>query len=477
MGEKDEEVKTAAPDNDPSEEANEPIRSSDDLEEKKRTVHGLNAEGNFANTQIFIQSMNLTSPPGQVSQPENGQAYSLQVTKDCAAFVERYKNSEYLAVAILLSIFEVVRLSDLPDLMGPLLECLPAAPPEGGGAAAQFGDPYISMDKLLTTVGGKCLIAEDGQKYVSLGESSQQALQNLWTQFSALRSAISKWLIQTYKGSKYRTAFDTYQIVTAFARVISLDFADAKERIFPRLCSDPDNALLLGHILCKLYGDVHLRQKVDDILLEWFRSSGSWLWRPACLACAFLQSALNIDLFEPWIERTIKKRLIYMTKQDSSFAAVLLLRSQYFRTKFSTFLGDAVREAATRADRLSKAQIYLYLLRYCYYLIDSNQQDLPLVVCDNKAQLISLGPLLSQLMSLYALRQQLFWILRAYMKEISHYYYSKELLDHLAAYFYTLMQYAPDYRRDVLQFLDGLDNSLADRLQELLGCVCPEIAV
>lgn len=274
MGDKDEEVNTAASDKDSFEEANEPIRSSDDLEEKKRTVHGLYAEGNLANTQIFIQSMSLTSPLGP-SQPEEGQSYALQVTKDCVAFVERYKSSEYLAVAILLSVFEVVRLNDLPDLVGPLLEYLPAVPPEGGGASAQFGDPYISMDKLLATVSGKCMIAEDGQQYVSLGASSQQTLQNLWMQFSALRSSISRWLIQSYKDYRYRTAFDTYQIVTAFARVISLDFADAKNRIFPRLCSDPSNAPLLGHILCKLYGDIHLRQNVDDILLEWFHSSGS----------------------------------------------------------------------------------------------------------------------------------------------------------------------------------------------------------
>ena len=108
MSDEFEERQTVVED-DHSAEANEPISSTSDLEqEKKRVAHEFYAQGNTATTQIFIGhlgSMNLDSwqKNGALSTSPASQVYSLHTRQGCQEFVERYKNSEHLAVAIVLS--------------------------------------------------------------------------------------------------------------------------------------------------------------------------------------------------------------------------------------------------------------------------------------------------------------------------------------------------------------------------------------
>lgn len=127
MSDEFENKQAAAEENGPP-EANEPIRNASDLEqEKKRTSQDFYAQGNVGATQIFINrldSMNLDPllKPDASVEPPAGQTYSLHIRKECAAFVERYQNSERLAVAIVLSVFELVYLGDLPELKELLME-------------------------------------------------------------------------------------------------------------------------------------------------------------------------------------------------------------------------------------------------------------------------------------------------------------------------------------------------------------------
>ena len=129
---------TAGEDNPP--EANEPISTSSDLEqEKRRAAEAFYAQGNVGTTQIFVNhlgSMNLDPQlkPDAPAKPPADQTYALDIRKSCAAFVEQYKNSEHLAVAIVLSVFELVYLGDLPDLKEQLIEELPEAVPAGEDA-------------------------------------------------------------------------------------------------------------------------------------------------------------------------------------------------------------------------------------------------------------------------------------------------------------------------------------------------------
>lgn len=463
------EEKQAVAEDDHSAETNEPINSTSDLEqEKKRAAYEFYAQGNTAATQIFIGHLgSMGFDPWQKkaapSTPPASQVYSLHTQQGCREFVERYKNSEHLAVTIVLSVFELVYLGDLHELEELLMGELPdAASMEEDAPPAR--DPYTSVDTYLSTIGGERFISQEGKQYVGLGESNQKALQNIWEQFPGLRDPICRWLVRLCRNYKIRTAFDAYQMVCAFARVACLDFEDAQKRIFSRLYSSPENVGLLGNLVCKLYGETSLRGKLEELLLDWLDARDTWLWRPACLACSFLMPGLDEKWFTPALERAAGHRLHRLTKNDSTFLAILLLQSKYFRDLLAQLLGRMVRSAGDRRNRLAVAQTYLYLLRNCYYLVDNQRPELPLAACDVKGQQEALTLVLAEVMGHAGLRKQLYAILRVYLKELDHYQYSDDLFNHLCAYFYNLTLAAPAYWPDIIEFLAGFHGKLGKQL-------------
>lgn len=455
-------------------EDSKPISNSSDLEqEKQRIAQDFYAQGNIGTTQVFINSLGSMNWGAQqtqaaAAQPSSDQTYQLYTRKGCVGFVEQYKNSEHLAVAIVLSTFELVRLSDLSELKALLMEELPATELAEEDSVPSIRDPYISIDTFLSAIGGEWFTNQDNQQCVGLGKHSQQALQTLWEQFPALRDPICKWLVHLCRVYKFRTAFDAYQIVCAFVRVISLDFEDARKRIFSRLYSCSDNTGLLGNIMCKLYGDIALRQEIERMLLGWLSSESSWLWRPACLACSFLMPELDQSQFSPPLKKALGRRLGRLTREDSAFMSVLLIQSEYFRAMLASLLGKTVQRADKRAARLMATQTYLYLLRGCYYLVDADWLELPLAACDTRQQQQSLVPVLREAMSQITLRKQLYAILRAYLEELSLYQCSQPLFNHLCAYFYNMAQSAPDYWTDILQFLNNCKGKLSQQIYERL---------
>lgn len=475
-----EEVKGTDEDNSPLED-DKPIGSSSDLEqEKQRRAQDFYAQGNIGTTQVFINSlgsMNWDSQRKQApeARPTLNQTYQLHIRADCAKFVEQYKNSEHLAVAIVLSAFELVRLSDLSELKDSLMGELPAADPAREDDVAVVRDPYISVDTFLSAIGGEWFTNQDGQQCVGLGEDhSQQAMQNLWELFPSLRDPICRWLIHIYQVYKFRTAFDAYQIVCAFTRVISLDFEDAQKRIFSRLFSQCEYEILLGNIMCKLYEDIALRKKLDRMLLNWLAPKSDWLWRPACLACSFLMPKMELEQLSAPLEKAVKRRLIRLTRGDSAFLAVLLSQSSYFRIMLAGLLGKAVQQADRQAGRLTSIQSYLYLIRSCYYIVDAHHPELPLVACDTLEQQRCLTPILRETISQTSLRKQLYAILRAYLEELSRYQCTPALFDHLCAYFYNMAQSAPEYWPDILQFLNRCKGKLPQQIYErLYPLYCP----
>lgn len=455
-------------------EANEPISTSSDLEQaKKRAAEAFYAQGNVGTTQIFVNhlgSMNLDPQlkPDASAKPPADQTYALDIRKDCAAFVERYQNSEHLAVAIVLSVFELVYLGDLPDLKEQLMEELPEAVPAGEDATPLVRNPYISVDTFLSVIGGEWFTSEEGRQYVGLGTRTQKALQNLWEQFPALRDPICRWMVRLCQNYKVRTDFDAYQMVCAFARVVSIDFEDAQKRIFSRLYSSQRNTGLLGNLVCKLYGEAGLEKKLEQLLQRWLSSGSSWLWQPACLACSFLMPKLDEERLTPALEKAVRLRLVHMSRDDSAFLAILMLQSEYFRTLLARLLCQMMQRANGHTERLAVAQTYLYLLRDGYYLVDRRQPELPLAACDTSEQQRFLTPVLAVVLGQTSLRRQLNVILRAYLEELDHYRCSDRLFGHLCAYFCNMGNAAPDCRPDILRLLSSCRGSLAEHLREYL---------
>lgn len=464
------EEKQAVTEDERTQENNEPIDSMSDLEqEKKRTAHEFYAQGNTATTQIFIghlESMNLDlwEKKGAPSGPPASRTYSLRVREECREFVEQYKNSEHLAMAIVLSVFELVYLGDLYELNKLLMEELPDVVPEGENTPPAR-NPYISVDTCLSTIGGEWFTSREGKRYVGLGKDAQKALRNLWEQFPALRDSICRWLIKLCGSYKARTVFDTYQMVCALARVASLDFEEVRKRIFPRLYSNAENLGLLGNLMCKLYGEADMRGEVEELLRDWLCAEDNWLWKPACLACSFLIPELGEACFGPDLERAVGRRLERLTRVNSMFLAILMLQSEYFRRLLAQLLERMVRRADRREKRLTVAQTYLYLLRSCYYLVDAQRPELPLAACDTKEQQEALTPVLAEVMGNVRLRKQLYAVLRAYLKELDFYQYSDSLFNHLCAYFYNLTRVAPIDWPDILDLLSHCPGELGQRLR------------
>lgn len=453
----------------------EAAESLSDLTRKKHAEKEFWAENNLAQTQIFINSMdgNLNFGHKQTTEtlksPKEGKRYNLQKQDECAEFVEAYRDGEYLAVALILCTFEAVVVGDLPELQLKMLNCLPVTNTEDGEENAQpRQDPYLSLNTILEVIGGKRFTMGDEQTCIGLGDGSAEALKHMMEQFPMLRNVIVRWLIQLNDNYKYRTSFDARQIAVAFARMISLDMYDAKRRIFPQLYSNADNAELLGTVLYLLYQDMEHRADAENILRQWMRSGGKWLWKSACMTCFFLEKDQQV-IYKEDLKKTIQKNMLFFQRRDWAFVVELLFDSRYFRTLFAEIFRDAYDESNNRTSRKIWAGEYVDLVRRCYYKVNHNRMELPLVVCDTRWQQQCLAPMIKMAMTDYYLRKQLYLILEAYLEELSNDTYSETTLKHLDAYFYNMASVMPEYLEDIQYFLRKCQNKVAKQIYQ---CLC-----
>ena len=440
---------------------------TDSLE--KRKVEYM-AQGNIGQNQVFIQNLyGAVSDVLQKSSPicsedkDKEKNYDLRDKNNCIEFIEKYKNSQYLAVAIILATFELVALGDLPDLEEQLMEYLPNTEfldNDEKKTTVQW-NPYISLNTILSIICGKRFEGKDGRSYTGLGEGTEQALVNILEQFPILRRGIIEWLIHLHETYHYHTSFDAYQITTAFARVISIDISDANTRIFPWLYTNPDNTGLLGNLVYRLYRDLELRKDIEAIILQWIKSDGIWLWKPACMAFAFLTEDGYQTSFETILLKRIESKILQMEGRDLNFIARLQKQYKSIRTIFARALNNVYHRADSREKRIGLSQIYINLVRRSYYQVDSCYIKLPLVTCDQKRQQEFLAPIICQVMSTYHLRKQLYSILVVYMEEISKYDFSIDLVNYLAAYFYNMASSYYAYQQDILCFLGNSTNDMA----------------
>lgn len=446
------------------------FKSVSDLEQEKQILleKKFQVEGNRAVTQIFIQSLetlNTSASPCPSTSSINtcDKLYNLKCRSECIEFVEHYQNSEYLIFAIILGTFEMVGSGDLSLLKNSLQEFLPlheTLDKDSTQVRVSY-NPYISLDTILHVIGGRHFVTDDGRQCIGFGDDSENILMNLWELFPMLRSAIISWLLRLNDDHPCNTAFDAYQIATAFSRIISLDIIDAKTKIFLPLYSNPNNAGLLGSIAYRLYQNISLREEMDKIVLAWARSKRFWLWRPAVLVYSFLEDGSNLEI--P-LKRALEKRLTSMEKADFNFISAVLMKKPRIRTLFADVFYRAYRAASSKEEKQTIAQTYVRFVNNGYYRVCSSRQALPLVACDTKQQQEFLAPLLVQVMVVYSTREQLYLILHAYLEEISRYSVSTELRAHLCAYFYNLTRAGSSYCQDVLWFLKKCNNEVANQI-------------
>lgn len=454
----------------------EQLDSEEELEQEKRSLHEFNAKENIADTQWFIQNLDKVfnincymKQEGTVSQERlNERTYDLENKKDCVEFIEEHMGDEYLLVALILCTFEFVTLGDLPNLRAELGTYLPQKEVMESKEEKHFfyqNNPYLSLDSIFDVIGAKQFIVEEGQQCVGFGKESTQVLANVWEQFPALRQAIILWLIHLNDTYEMSTALRTYQIFMAFERFISLDIVDAKMKIFPRLYENEKNIGLLGFLAYKLYCNSNLKQDVMNIMEQWIKTDLKWIWKCVCLTYCYFGEREEDFPYEKQLKRKLVRKLSCLDNIEHNFIANLLQNSKRFRS----FVIDILCEMNDmRESKVDGAQLYLKLLRKCYFYVNSKHTELALVCCDTVWQQNQLTSIVSEIMCNYYLRNQLYAILKVYLKELSDYRVSKKTIKHIAAYFYNMSLAGKEYQLDIIDWLEECDNKVSRQILDFI---------
>lgn len=439
------------------EEPEEEIHDSDKLEEEKRKI---SFDENNARDQVFIQGdvqwdrliiNNYYSGMKPVaSEHPREKTYDLRILKECVEFVEEYKNSQYLSMAVLLCVFEVVALTDLPDLKFELDILLRLK----NGIEDKENikvDSFISLDSMLTVIGARKYATEAGKQYVSMGKDAVVSLINLFEQFPIMYSVYEDFLIWIASNGKYSVPFYISQLALALAKIYVAGVMDFSNRIFPELCKSVNNVFLIGEFIYHMY--IEDAREADRIIGYLIQAKNEYVWRMLSVTYIYCREDGMTVSFEKEMKAILCRRIVLHKKMDMYFISNLLMKSKYFRNVICEVFDKAYKRACTREKQRELGQSYVYLVRFCYYKVDSTTLELPLVACDTSLQQEYLQGLLSTVMREYNLRKQLYALLKAYLKELSQYNFSRSTILHLAGFCYNTISSDLQYEEDIKEML------------------------
>lgn len=458
------------------ERENEKIETADGLM-KEKADNKFIAHENEAQIQIFVQNANFDNKTNikQVLDMVNAgggneRQFDLRKMEDCAEFLETCKKREYIALAIVLSVFEIVPIGDCANLKDTLMEYLPAilqADQDGNEKYVRHTNVYISLNTALSAIRGKIYITDGGQQCIGYGEGGEVVLSNIWTQFPDLRKPMINWLIRVYEMFEYKTSFEVYQVVHAFVRIITEDFQYSRIQVFERLYAEPDNLGFIARLAQELLEDKRFKPEILNMVLRWMESESNWLWKSALLVCLHTYGPDTDRQLHKAMIHTMKGRMLGLQNSDLRFISLFARNARNVRTIMVLIFYELFQSDNTHVKE-KLAQIYLKMIQYGYYQVDRNKIDLPFVICDSKEQVEKMCAVLVYIMSRYDLYRQLCHILKVYIEEISNYDISSRTLNHLTAFFYILTRDVVDYQMDILLFLSELKGCFAKKIYNKL---------
>lgn len=450
--------------NEPTErvEVCEEIDTAEELEYKKREIREFNAENNSAQNQIFIQDLgkgNLTfNYYSDKMQPISSSAsvkkrYNLQEVQECIEFVETYRKSEYLVTVLLLGIFEAIDISEFISLKEKLVNFLPTNTyydAEGNKIQETAENPYVALNSVLEVIGAKRFTSQEGKQCVTLGENSIVILNNVLEQFPVLRSAVVK-MMHAMLEDGYSNIFYEYQIAMGMKRLYSLKIVTKNDSLFNVMYQNSRCVKILSIFIYSLYKTD--KEDAEKILEYCLAQEIEGLWKCVSLVYALFGENKEAFKYEAELRKLLVKKMRYMRKQELNFMADILIQSKCFREMICSVFSEVYRKCRTRAEHRHLAQLYLYLVKNCYYRVSSLAVELPLVVCDTKQQQENLASLLEIVMEEYRLREQIYAVLKAYLREVSHYEFSNKTIIHTAAFCCNLSAETECYLEDIKDVL------------------------
>ncbi len=446
----------------------EDLQDASDLIRGKKNNTEMNNTGNHAEYQVFIGNAYLNGQSGFKrilesfgTNSSKKKVFNLTEVSDCIDFIENRDNNESLILAIIISAFEIVPISEIPTLMTLLQDSMPNLiqdVADGEVRETYYGSTYISINSLLQTINGKLFETDEDQKCVGLSSEDSLLLVVIWEQFPKLRQSITNWLILIVD-QENTNKLNAYQLTMAFKQLISLDPSDAKSRIIPRLCENEKNIGLLGALAFTLYKMPIMEKFAIELAAEWLDKN---YWKSYVVFVSYL----NINDLPPEIKSGFKKiitiNLIKGNKDSLLFFAMACSHSELINYLIIDVLNDLFCGDKHNRDMALKS--YLNLLRYAYYFVSNENKDLPLVIFSTKNDLERISIILNEIMSKYDYRKRLYIILKAYIKELSNYNYDERTYKRLVAYFIAISMVTDSICKDVIFYLERCNNDLADNL-------------
>ncbi|ATW26933.1 hypothetical protein [Candidatus Formimonas warabiya] len=388
---------------------------------------------NYYGNSLAIDNMNgnINSFKPNETTKRGKQNYHLEDSTDCDQFVSDKKASRTLAYALVLSLFEVTAVSELPSFTQSLYQELPQNPDEKERAQMENAESYLSQDTILGMIG-----AERGEiEFTSrLGtftsqcvrftenQQSQKILENFWNLFPNIRNSMIHWLISISGQERIKGSLAFNQIISAFSKLIQIDFKYGMDEIYPRLLSDPNNIYLLFGITRELFKVERYKNNMDELLKKWATTRGGWLWRIPCMA--YIQKLEGEYTRE--IEDAIFSRIVSALESkpfqntDLKYIGENLIYSDRFRNLISAHL-HTIFSKDVLSYKKNVCFIYFSLVHYAYFSVTKNRPQLPLVACDSRQQVEKLLPMLKFLFSKKIMRDLIFDLLAAYLVEIDAY--------------------------------------------------------
>ncbi|MCL2087942.1 MAG: hypothetical protein FWH14_00520 [Oscillospiraceae bacterium] len=424
-------------------------------------------DGNITTQNIFnIGSMtggisSVEKEKSTVAKPTEARQYKLYERSDCSAFVSEYKTSLHLAYAIAISMFEYIPVSDLQSLSERLLLRFPKTLDAEGKEDKTHTNPFLSLDSILGVIGAEpCKVSFTSrfenvtERCVCFAEAHDKVMENLWDLFPMIRSEITEWLIETDFIYQFRNAFSTSCFVRAMFNIVKLDFGDSINRLFPQLTSDPKNKYLMMRLFLLLTADEDMKKNACEILKRWAASS-EWLWEISLVV--FAQSDADLP-FKNELERTVTNKIRNSFDDEEDWDVTIISGQMVTSAKLRTMVSGVFQKLMSKNEEDSSknygvALIYLLTISNAYQFVDREDRTLPLVAFDNKLQAENIEGTLSKTITDFNLRQGLFDVLGAYLREINEYEPSQELLNRVKSFFYILSKKAPRYYGDIIRFL------------------------
>lgn len=446
-------------------EGNEEIEDSEELEHCKN-VKSFNAEGNRAQNQIFVQDIGnggftinyyLGDMQPVTKKASSDKTYDLRKQQDCIEFVENYNDSDFFVVAFILCVFEGVIMSDIAGIKA----CIENSDNKRFQKNENQDYLYTALNTIFATIEACKSTTKNGEQCISIGEKTYLALLNMLEQFPTLQDLFFKFVVSFTEKKKYHTLFYDFQLAASLAKIYSANIMDIKNDLLPELFKNIDNVYLLGKLICELH---YNNEKESTYILEQcMEETNLWEWRVVVFSYVlFNRNRLSFP-YEREVRRLLWNKIIGRKKSDYKFLAQMLLASKAFRNMICEVYEYAYRNSTYERQK-EIAQNYIFLVRRCYYQVNLDYMELPMVACDSLHQQECLVDVLKRVMSEYRLRKQMYAILAAYLRELAEYEPEERVINHIAVFCCNLSSDDVEFQEDLLEALDKCHGIVAKKV-------------